>query len=43
VISVLACVENEFDALGDAEFLEDPGELFFHGWLAEREFRSDHS
>jgi hypothetical protein len=31
-------VEDEFDAGGDAEFIEDAEEIFFDGVLAEVEF-----
>src|SRR5712692_1520300 len=37
-ISVVDGVENEFDAGGDAEFLEDAEEIFLDGVLTEIEF-----
>ena len=40
-VTVVDGVEDQFDASGDAEFFENPVEIFFDGVLAEVEFAGD--
>jgi hypothetical protein len=41
VIPVVDRVKHEFDPGGDAEFVEDPEEVFLHGVLAQSQFLGD--